>query len=315
MISYAPRACLVPVSERSDVLEAHTQTAEVIAAHGRHYVVETATGVRLACVTRGKRSDLACGDRVRYAADGSEAGVIEHYLPRKTLFSRSVEHRTKLLAANATQLLVTVAAEPSFSDELIARACAVAMHEGMKAVVVLNKIDLPIATEALERLRCLEHSGIPVVGISALHDVSALLPHLHAERSVLVGQSGMGKSTLVNCLVPDAKTQTAGISHFLDSGRHTTTASHLYRLDDESSLIDTPGLKEFGLAHLSLAEIARGFPELAEWHGRCRFADCAHRSEPDCAYREALAAGAIHPRRFELLLRILESERARRRTH
>jgi ribosome biogenesis GTPase len=285
---------------------------EVIAAHGRHYLVEVAPAELRWCVTRGRRSDYACGDQVLLTPGGVSDGVIESALARTSLFSRSVEHRTKLLAANPTQLAITVASEPSFSDELITRAAINAHHQGMKTLIVLNKCDLPQTDAARERLHPLLRAGYPVISLSALADVSVLRPLLAGERTVLMGQSGMGKSTLVNALVPDANTLTAAISTFLDSGRHTTTASRLYRLDAQSSLIDTPGLKEFGLAHLPLNLIARGFPELAEWHGSCRFANCGHRSEPDCSYRRALAAGAIHPRRFELLLRILEAEGSRR---
>ncbi len=286
---------------------------EVIAAHGRHYLVELASTELRWCVTRGRRSDYACGDQVQLTPDGAQAGVIEGALARTSLFSRSVEHRTKLLAANPTQLAITIASEPSFSDELITRAAIAAEHQGMKTIIVLNKSDLPGTELVRERLHPLVRAGYRLISLSALTDVSALRPLLAGEHTVLMGQSGMGKSTLVNALVPDAHTLTAAISTFLDSGRHTTTASRLYRLDAQSSLIDTPGLKEFGLAHVPITGIALCFPELTDWHGTCRFANCGHRSEPDCGYRRALESGAIHPRRFELLLRIVDAERSRGR--
>jgi ribosome biogenesis GTPase len=292
---------------------AATLTGEVIATHGRHYLIEMPDGSLRACVTRGKRSDLACGDQVRILPQGDEGGVVEQTLTRSSLYARSAEHRTKLLAANVTQLLVMVATEPSFSDELVTRAAVAAHHEGLQTLVVLNKCDLPGVEQARVRLRPLERAGIMVVPLVARTDASVLLPHLIGQRTVLVGQSGMGKSTLINALVPEANSATGAISTFLDSGRHTTTTSRLYRLDERSSLIDTPGLQAFGLAHLPLELIAHGFPELADWHGTCRFSNCSHRSEPNCGYRAALAAGAIHPRRFELLLRLLEIEGKARR--
>jgi ribosome biogenesis GTPase len=179
----------------------------------------------------------------------------------------------------------------------------------MRGLIVVNKTDLEAPTVALqERLAPLARAGYPLVETSAKRDVAALRGHLAGETTVLIGQSGMGKSTLVNALVPDAQATTQEISRFLDSGRHTTSHTRLYRLDAASAIIDSPGVQEFGLAHLTPAEIERGFPELGAFAGRCRFRDCRHRTEPGCAVREAAETGAVHPRRIELLHRILDAE-------
>jgi len=245
---------------------------------------------------------------------GTDQGVIEAVDPRATLFCRSAAHRAKLLAANATQAAVVVAGEPSFSDELIARVLAAAEHERMRAFIVLNKTDLAAPTAAArERLAPFAAAGYRVVETradGAAPDLGALRGALAGETTVLIGQSGMGKSTLVNALVPGAGAATREISRFLDSGRHTTTASRLHRLDG-GALVDCPGMQEFGLAHLSADDIARGFVDVRPHLGRCRFRDCRHRSEPDCAVRAAVERGALHPRRMELLLRILEAEAGR----
>jgi len=255
---------------------------------------------------RGKRSIYACGDRVSVSVTGPGQGVIESAMPRKTEFFRASAHRTKLIAANATQLAVVAAAEPSFSDEFIARVLVAGEHQGLKGLIVLNKSDLaePFAL-ARVRLRPFEQAGYRVIELAARYDVEPLRPHLRGAVTILAGQSGMGKTTLINSLLPGTNSATREISRFLDSGRHTTAHARLYRIDDESALIDCPGLQEFGLAHLGFRDIEWNFPELRPLIGTCRFQDCRHDSEPGCAVRAACTQGKIHPRRFELFRRIV----------
>ena len=285
-----------------------------MAAFGRQYLVEADGGELISCFTRGKRSDVACGDRVSFAmtgesADAKQQGVIESLAPRASLFCRAAAHRTKLIAANATQIALVVAGEPSFSDELLCRALAAAEREGLRAFLALNKTDLAsVADAARSRLAPFAQAGYEVVELSAQNDVTPLRARLTGAMTVLLGQSGMGKSTIVNALAPEANAATREISRFLDSGKHTTTHARLYRLDAQTTLIDTPGLQEFGLAHLTRAEIEAGFVEVRPVLGHCRFPDCRHVTEPGCAVREAVTAGRFHPRRFELMQRILASE-------
>lgn len=289
-------------------------SGQVVAAYGRHYLIEAEGGEYLRCVPRGKQSLVACGDRVEVARTASGEGVIEATAPRATLFLRAAPHRRKLIAANATQVAVICAGEPSLADEVVARVLAAAESQSLRALLVLNKIDLVAPTEAArKRLAPFVQAGYAVVELSAQRDIAPLRARLQGETTVLIGQSGMGKSTLVNALVPDADAATREISRFLDSGRHTTTAIRLYRLDAASAIIDSPGVQEFGLAQLGLAEIAHGFRELRLLAGRCRFTDCRHRTEPGCAVRAAVDTGQIHARRLELLHRILDAEGAGRR--
>ena len=278
---------------------------EVIAAYGRQYLVECAPGTLVLCVPRGKKSLLACGDRVSISSTGPSQGVIDAVAPRTTVFLRAATHRTKLIAANATQVAVICATDPSFSDEVVARVLVAAEHQGMKALLVLNKSDLTDKLGlARSRLAPFEGAGYKVIVMSATHDITPLRQALEGEVTVLVGQSGMGKTTLLNALVPEANRATREISTFLASGKHTTTHARLYRVGN-ASVIDCPGLQEFGLSQLSWNDIEAGFPDLRPHLGQCRFADCRHRTEPGCALRAACAEGRIHPRRLELFHRIV----------
>ena len=282
---------------------------QVIAAYGRHYLVETADGGRYACFPRGKKSAVACGDRVAFAQTADAQGVIESVDARTSLFFRSAAHRQKLIAANVSQLALVVAVEPSFSDELIDRCLVAAESQNMRVLILLNKCDLKQASAAaLARLAPYVQAGYRVIELSALEDAESLRPALAHQSTVLVGQSGMGKSTIINALLPEANVATREISVFLASGRHTTTQARMHRLDADTTLIDCPGLQEFGLHHLSPQEIVDGFLEFRDCLGKCRFQNCRHLSEPGCALAQAAAEGAVHPRRLEMLRRIIRAE-------
>jgi ribosome biogenesis GTPase len=270
----------------------------IVAAFGRHYEIELADGRLANGFPKGKKSPYAVGDIVDLTADGQITG----HQPRQSLLYRSDAYRQKLIAANVTQLVLVVATEPSFSDLLISRVLIAAEHEGLRTLIVLNKCDLanalPAAREALAPFVAL---GYPLLELSAKQDAAPLIPLLAGETSVLVGQSGMGKSTLTNALVPNIAAATREISTALDSGKHTTTYARMYHLPPipvGGRLIDCPGVQEFGLAHMSLQEIESCFIEFRPLLGACRFRDCRHLAEPDCAIKAAAASGAIHPRRL-----------------
>jgi len=292
---------------------AHEQGV-VVAAFGRQYEVRTLEGEILLCYPRAKRSIYACGDEVAVARTEAGRGVLEKLHPRRSLLHRADAFREKLIAANATQVVIVVATEPSFSDELISRCLCAAEAQDLAALIVLNKADLTDRLEAARRLLApFRDLGYPIVELSAQAGAETLRPHLEEHTSILVGQSGMGKSTLTNALVPGAGAATREISTSLDSGKHTTTFARLYPLDGFSQLIDSPGLQAFGLAHLSPAAIERGFREFRPYFGRCRFRDCQHLAEPGCALQEAASAGTLNARRLALFRQIRAENEATRR--
>lgn len=287
---------------------------QVIATYGRQYEVETNDGLVLICVMRGKKGGIACGDHVEILPTTPGQGVIETVLPRSSLLYRSDVFRQKLIAANVTQLIIVVAAIPSFSEELIDRCLIATENQHIKVLILLNKADLLEQTRAsAATLSFYQSLGYPLLTISACRNIEPLRPYLQGQTSVLTGQSGMGKSTIINALIPDARRATMEISTALDSGRHTTTHTRLYHLDTESCIIDSPGLQEFGLHHIDSRKLAACFIEFRPYLGQCRFSNCRHMTEPDCALLLAAQDGKINARRlavYHKLMAAAENQKA-----
>ena len=272
----------------------------VVAAYGKRYQIELPDKKRISCVTRGKKTDLACGDRVNLQLTDKHEGVIDSTLPRKTLLYRSNAFKSKMLAANVTQIIIVLATQPSFYEALLNRCLIAAEAAHIKPLIVLNKCDLDDSSQAKQKLGLYSALGYQVLALSAKEDISSLRPYLQGEASILVGQSGMGKSTMINALLPDEAVRTREVSMSLDSGKHTTTAAHLYHLDAHSQLIDSPGLQEFGLHHLNTDELEHAFIEFRPHLGLCRFSNCKHTQEPDCAIKQAMLDGKISQERLAI---------------
>jgi ribosome biogenesis GTPase len=266
----------------------------VISSHGRHCLVETPDGQRLICHPRGKKSQAVVGDRVLWQATGDE-GTIEKVQPRRNLFYRQDEIRTKSFAANLDQVLILIAAEPEFSESQLTRALIAAEAERIRPIIALNKSDLtePFARAwaRLEPYRRMGYQVLPLAlkprseSASPAAGTDELAALLAGKTTLVLGPSGSGKSTLINGLVPGAQVLTGEISTALNSGKHTTTSTTWYWVDAARStaLIDSPGFQEFGLQHIEPAQLANLMPDLRPYLGQCRFYNCTHLHEPGCA--------------------------------
>lgn len=280
----------------------------MVAAYGQRLVVEEPSGQRHPAFVARRGLRLVCGDRVRWLAgdDEGDRAVVER-LPRDSELTRPDSRgRSEVLAANITQLLVVCAAQPEPDPYIIDRYLAAAEVMDVAAAIVCNKVDQPdrLPAALLDEFAAL---GYPVLRVSAI--TGAGLDRLHAclanERSMLVGQSGVGKSSLLNALVPDAELATAGISSATGEGRHRTTATTLHPVPGGGELLDSPGVRDFAPSLDDPRLAASGFREIVAAAGECRFANCRHMREPGCAVKAAVETGAIAPRRYESYRRLL----------
>lgn len=289
-------------------------TGLVVASYRRHFDVRQSDGTHLECVLKGRTLPVAVGDRVTFRTIAG-GGVIDAVTPRTNLVYRSDAFKDKLLAANVTQIAGVVAPDVALDEELVHRWMIAAESADCRFVVFANKADLPEYAQLRARLAPVVALGYPVVELAAKRDPAPALPWLAGQRTVLVGQSGMGKSTLINALLPAAAVRTTEVSDALHTGRHTTTSTTLYllpALGEGTWIVDSPGMKVFGLAHLEPSRIAEAFVEMRPFLGHCRFRDCRHGEEPDCAITSAVDDGRIAPHRLALLHTLIaDAQRAR----
>jgi ribosome biogenesis GTPase len=276
--------------------------ARVVAGFGRRSLVEGPDGRTWEATRRGRKGDVVVGDLV-IVRESAGLVAIESIEPRTSLLFRADAFRSKALAANIDLAVIVFASRPRASRWFIWKALVAARAAGIDALVLRNKCDLAEdASEADATLRQIAELGWPTLAVSAKAEPAParaqLLRSIAARKSLLVGQSGMGKSTLLNLLVPDARARTQEFSERLNLGKQTTTASRWFALPEGGAIVDTPGFQEFGLAHLGGSEIAAAFPEIEPLLGRCRFLDCRHLAEPDCAVRAALEDGSIAADRY-----------------
>lgn len=281
------------------------QEGLVIVNYGRQVVVENGAGTRTECLVKGRKLQPVCGDRVRWQTLADGTHVIGEVLPRKSLLFRyDSRHQQQPLAANLDQLLIVTAPEPALETFLLDKYLVAASATDLEPVIVLNKSDLLEAAQDPEPERLLnEYAELGYRGlrISALrkNGFVALNAVLRDRTSALVGASGTGKSSIVKSLLPGEDIRIGEISTARDEGRHTTTRSTLYHLAGGGDLVDSPGVRDFMLWPMPVAELRRHFVEFREPALRCRFADCAHLNEPGCAVLMAVDKGAILKRRYD----------------
>jgi len=287
----------------------------VVADFGREFLVELADKRQLVCTRKGKKQDAACGDFVEVKLTGSAQGSIIRVGTRRNLLFRSDEWREKTLAANVDQVVILLAPKPAFSEAFLNLSLVACEAARIPVVVALNKSDLPEHAASLKSLALYSSIGYTVIAMSAKGDISALKPLLEGKLSLLVGQSGMGKSKTVNALVMTDVARVGELSASLGSGTQTTTFSRMYRLDRDTAIIDTPGFQSFGLFHLTEDQIGEAMREFRPFLGTCKFNDCAHRNEPGCAIIAAATAGKIKAERLSFYQVLLEQHRELHENH
>jgi len=293
-----------------------------VAGFGRHVMVETESGERVICHPRGKKSQVVVGDRIRWLPSQDE-GTIEKIDERSNLFYRQDEMRTKSFAANLDQVLILIAAEPEFSESQLTRALIAAEAEHIKPVIALNKSDLaepfgrawtklaPYHTMGYQILPLAIKPKAPTVPEDAMQ-TRELMELLRGKKTLVLGPSGAGKSSLTNLLVPQAKVLTAEISQALNSGKHTTTSTTLYWVDEArtTALIDSPGFQEFGLHHIEPMQLANYMPDFKAHAQDCKFYNCTHLHEPGCGVISEVKstdhASSISANRYRLYSELFE---------
>lgn len=303
--------------EWQDEMLGEIQQGIVVTRHAKHADVETAKGEIFRCNLRRTLKNVVVGDLVSWRL-GSEqlqgiSGVIEAVFPRKNELTRPDYYDgIKVMAANIDQIIIVSAVLPTLSLNIIDRYLVICETANIPALIVLNKIDLLNESERAEvqaQLAIYEKIGYETLCLSADtgENMEALHRYLAQGTSIFVGQSGVGKSSLINQLLPEVQALTGEVSDVSGLGQHTTTASRLYHLKQGGNLIDSPGIREFGLWHLEPEQITQGYREFQSVLGTCKFRDCKHKEDPGCALKQAVENGEISAIRFENYHRLIES--------
>ncbi|MEQ1529235.1 MAG: ribosome small subunit-dependent GTPase A [Methylococcales bacterium] len=280
----------------------------VIAHLGQGIAVEYQGNIVL-CQTLRRVDTVAAGDKVLWTQSAPDQGRIEEILPRRSVLLRpSRNSKARPVAANLDRVFVVFAVEPFCDFLLLDQYLAICENRNIAAALVLNKTDLPLSADIEQELATYVHLGYPLYRVSAAtaSGLAELKQALRGQVSIFTGQSGVGKSSLTNALIPDKTLRTNTVSATTKHGRHTTTAATLYHLPDGGDLIDSPGVAIFGLAELSEQELAHGYREFQALLDHCQFNDCSHNHDKGCAVRAAVEDGAVSTSRYQRFLKLRE---------
>ena len=286
----------------------------VIVNYGKQALVEDRVGELTRCVMRRNLERVVCGDRVQWRRNTDGSGVIEAIESRQSVLQRTAGNRAASpLAANLDQLVITCAPEPGIDLFLVDKYTVAAELAGLEPLIVVNKSDLLDNADREEteaRLACYQAIGYQCLLTSALHNtgMALLRAQLRNKTSILAGQSGVGKSSLIGRLLPDLDIEIGRLSAASGQGRHTTTATTLYHMPEGGDLVDSPGVRDFHPGAMNPGQLAHGFREFRGYDGQCRFSDCLHNGEPECAVAVAVAAQLIDARRMQSYHRMLEAQ-------
>lgn len=297
------------------------QTGRIITRYGAQVELEDSQQNRFRCLMRRNLPSLVCGDNVIWQAGPDNTGVVVAMEPRQSLLERpDADNQLKPVAANINQILVVAAPEPALDVDLINRYFVAAELTGIPPVLIINKIDL-LSDDALVKLKtrfqAYRDIGYHVIYATTKreHGLDDLLADLRDKTNIFVGQSGVGKSSLIQVLLPKEELRVNTLSESSGEGRHTTTTTQLYHFSTGGELIDSPGVRSFRLGHVSSRQITEGFKEFRPLLGQCRFSNCRHTVEPDCALLDAVAAGEISTDRFESYRRIIDATESMEALH
>ncbi|ALE53058.1 ribosome small subunit-dependent GTPase [Candidatus Thioglobus autotrophicus] len=282
----------------------NAQTGLVITRYGQRLLVEAQSGELYQCTGRRNIELSVAGDQVIFQTTDNNEGVVTALLPRDNFLTRS----QKLIAANIDELWLVVAIEPHYQFELIDRYLVVAENAGLPINIVVNKIELSDDFDQVKHdFSLYESAGYSVhyLSVKAQTNVAEFKAQLKHKAHIFLGQSGVGKSSLINELIPDLNLRVNEISTKSKLGKHTTTNTTLYHIPSGGDLIDSPGIREFQLDNLTDKEILSGFKEFKPFIGECKFRNCAHINEPKCAIKNAVEDGVIHPKRYHSYLQLI----------
>ena len=282
----------------------NAQTGLVITRYGQRLLVEAQSGELYQCTGRRNIELSVAGDQVVFQTTDNNEGVVTALLPRDNFLTRS----QKLIAANIDELWLVVAIEPHYQFELIDRYLVVAENAGLPINIVVNKIELSDNFDQVKHdFSLYESAGYSVhyLSVKAQTNVAEFKAQLKHKAHIFLGQSGVGKSSLINELIPDLNLRVNEISTKSKLGKHTTTNTTLYHIPSGGDLIDSPGIREFQLDDLTDKEILSGFKEFKPFIGECKFRNCAHINEPKCAIKTAVEDGAINPKRYHSYLQLI----------